>query len=139
MELHLKSLYKIKEEWKKLYSLTPEVSPFLEYETLAIAWKYFYPYYITGRCLPKVAQFIDNGKTVALIPLTVRGDKAQLFGAPNGFNESGALFENAEIFYLNALESFIISSIQLSYSKSMREIHCPNYVLTDVAPLTMLL
>jgi len=97
MELNLRSLYDVKEEWKYFYVNTPEVSPFLEYEALAIAWKYFYPYYITGRCKPKVAQFIESGQIVALIPLTIRGEEAQLFGAPNGFNESGALFENPDI------------------------------------------
>jgi len=98
VELNLKSLYDVKEEWEYLYENTPEVSPFLEYETFVIAWKYFFPYYIIGRCKPKVAQFIKSGQTVALIPLTIRGEESRLFGAPNGFNESGALFENPDIF-----------------------------------------
>jgi len=97
VEVHLRSLRNVKEEWKSLYDLTPEVSPFLEFDAFAIAWKYFYPYYIAGRCRPKVAQFIEEGHTVALVPLTARGEEARLFGAPNGFNESGVLFENPGI------------------------------------------
>lgn len=80
-----------------LYDKMYDVSPFLQYDTFAISWKYFYPYYITGRCMPKIAQFVESGKTVALIPLTVKGKTAQLFGSPNGFNESGALFEDQGI------------------------------------------
>lgn len=97
MELYFKSLYNVKNEWKYLYGVTPEVSPFLQYETFAIAWKYFFPYYITNRYRPEVAQFIESGNIVALIPITVRGKTAQLFGSPNGFNESGALFNNPAI------------------------------------------
>lgn len=97
MNLYLKSLSEVKEEWVHLFEVTPEVSPFLQYDAFAIAWKYFYPYYITGRCRPKIAQFVDAGKTIALIPLTVRINSAQLFGSPNGFNESGVLFENQDI------------------------------------------
>lgn len=99
MNLLFKSLEEVKEEWISLYDITPEVSPFLNYDAFVIAWKYFYPYYITGRCRPKVAQFVDEKRqTVALIPLIVRGKTAQLFGYPNGFNESGVLYKTPDIF-----------------------------------------
>ena len=94
MEIKFTTYHKVQREWELLYSATKEVSPFLHPGAFPIAWHYFYPYYIKDLSRPSVAQFIENGRTVALVPLVVKGKTAQIFGAPNGFNECSMLFES---------------------------------------------
>lgn len=93
-----KSFKSISASWKRLYDITTEVSPFLSYEAMKIAVKYFYPYYITRKCLPLFCVFSENDKVRAIVPLLrYSNGKCQLFGDVNGFNESGILYDSVLI------------------------------------------
>lgn len=93
------SFRKIKAAWGKLYKETPEVSPFLNPEAFAIAYRYFYPYYIANLHLPMFCVFSDAEEVVAIIPLLKGRDSVyRLFGAYNGFNECGFVYrESADL------------------------------------------
>ena len=95
----IKSIAGLEEDWKKLYDSMPEVSPFLEYHAISICKRYFYPYYISNRCAFRLAVIKnENAEIVALIPLLeYKGGRAQLFGFPNGFNESSFVYDRTKI------------------------------------------
>lgn len=69
MEFRLvKSFRRIAKEWNELYSLTPEVSPFLDLSAFRIQRRYFYPYYLKYKCSPRYGIIEENNKIVAIIP-----------------------------------------------------------------------
>lgn len=87
----------IKADWERLYLLTPEVSPFLHPGAFAVAYRYFYPYYLVWRTLPTFAVFADNDKVRAIVPLLKSNGKFRLFGDVNGYNECGLLYDDRAI------------------------------------------
>lgn len=91
------SFRSIKKDWDSLYKITPEVSPFLHPDAMKIAVRYFYPYYIVWNCIPVFVVLRESNDPKAIIPLLrFKGGRYELFGNVNGFNESGALFDNIE-------------------------------------------
>ena len=91
-----RSFSAVREDWARLYDLTPEVSPFLHPETMRIAVRYFYPYYLSAKARPCFMLFNHDGVTRAIIPfLEYRSGKMQLFGYANGFNESGFVYDSS--------------------------------------------
>lgn len=93
-----RSFKSIAEDWERLYVITPEVSPFLARDAMRICIKYFYPYYIIKRCIPIFLLFSERDTIKAIAPmLRYSNGKMELFGFANGFNESGMLFETADI------------------------------------------
>ena len=93
-----KSYNHICNDWARLYSLTPQVSPFLHPEAMRIAYRYFYPYYLTRKALPHFMVFKENEIVRAIIPfMKHRSGLLQLFGDANGFNESGFVFDSTEV------------------------------------------
>lgn len=87
----------VKSDWERLYRLTPEVSPFLHPEAFAIAYRYFYPYYLKWHTLPVFVVCHDEVKARAIVPLLKISGKYRLFGDVNGFNESGLLYDDREV------------------------------------------
>ena len=89
---------RIRDDWARLYDLTPEVSPFLHPDAMHIAYRYFYPYYISRKTLPCFMVFKENGVARAIIPfLKHRSGRLQLFGNVNGFDESGFVYDSVNI------------------------------------------
>lgn len=98
MKLAIKHRFSsVKADWEKLYRLTPEVSPFLHPGAFAIAYRYFYPYYLIWRTVPTFAVFTDDAKVRAIVPLLKTKGKYCLFGDVNGFNECGLLYDDCAI------------------------------------------
>jgi hypothetical protein len=87
----------VKADWERLYKLTPEVSPFMHPGAFAIAYRYFYPYYLIWRTIPTFAVFTDDVKVRAIVPLLKSKGKNRLFGDVNGFNECGILYDDCAI------------------------------------------
>lgn len=89
------SFKKIYLDWKRLYNLESDPSPFFNPGTFKIAYKYFYPYYIQKKCRPCFGVIWKNNEIKAIIPLLKFSyERYQLFGYPNGFNESGILYDS---------------------------------------------
>lgn len=85
----------IETDWIRLYNATPEVSPFFHVSAFKIQLKYFYPYYLKYRCRPCFGVFEKDNTTHAIVPLLrYKGEKYQLWGFPNGINESGILYDS---------------------------------------------
>lgn len=89
-----RSFKRIKKDWEVLYKDTPDVSPFLNPETFGIAYRYFFPYYISNRNIPVFVVFKNNDETVAIVPILKGRDCVyRLLGAFNGFNECGFVYK----------------------------------------------
>lgn len=84
----------IRKEWSRLYSLTPQVSPFLHPVAFDISVKYFFPYYLRYSTYPLFAVVSRGGEIIAIVPLLKSGKSAQLLGNVNGFNECGFVFKD---------------------------------------------
>lgn len=96
MKLSIKRRFSsVEKDWERLYKLTPEVSPFLHPEAFAIAYRYFYPYYLKWRALPIFAVFAYDAGIRAIVPLIKSRGKYRLFGDVNGFNECGFLYDDS--------------------------------------------
>lgn len=92
------SLWPLKEDWERLFKLTPEVSPFLNFEAFRISYLYHWPYYLKNRHLPKICVFTQDNKIRAIIPtIQCRDGIHRLFGIYNGFNECGFLYDDIDI------------------------------------------
>ena len=98
MKLLIKHSYSsIKNDWDRLYKVTPNVSPFLSSRAFFIAYRYFYPYYLLWHALPIFAVFTVDKLVRAIVPLIKYRGKYHLFGDVNGFNECGFLYDDSSI------------------------------------------
>lgn len=96
------SFKKIYNDWNRLYNMIPDPSPFFHPKTFKITLRNFYPYYILHHCIPFFVIFKENQTIRAIIPLLKfinwrKESRIQLFGFPNGFNESDILYDSVEI------------------------------------------
>ena len=87
----------VKNDWDRLYHVTPNVSPFLSSSAFSIAYRYFYPYYLLWHALPIFAVFTVNNLVRGIVPLIKYQGKYHLFGDVNGFNECGFLYDDSSI------------------------------------------
>lgn len=87
----------IRKDWENLYTVTPEVSPFLHPDAMKIAVRYFYPYYLAWKCRPIFAIYTEDDKPKAIIPLLkFLNGSYKLFGNVNGFNECGCVYTDIQ-------------------------------------------
>lgn len=90
-------LQSIEKEYKYLYPLNQNVSPFMEYEFMRISLKYIIPYCLLERFFVIFYIVYHNNIPILIAPIcrSIFGNKNVLFGYFNGFNYCDLIHNNS--------------------------------------------
>lgn len=112
------SIYSIKNEWIELQNKGALNTPFQEYEYVKRAWKLFYPYYLTRKCLAYFYSFYEDGHCVMILPVVhyLISRKAELLLCVNGLNYCDVL----------ALDESYVKLALAMMSKEYDSLRCSN-------------
>lgn len=111
----------IEKEYKLLYPLNPEVSPFLEYEYMKTALKYIIPYCFIERFYIIFYTIYHNDAPILIAPIcrSIFGKKNMLFGYFNGFNYCDLIHNNSDL--VNSAFSFLEKKIGKIHITKLKE------------------
>lgn len=112
------NIYSIKNEWIELQNKGALNTPFQEYEYVKRAWKLFYPYYLTRKCLACFYSFYEDGHCVMILPVVhyLISRKAELLLCVNGLNYCDVL----------ALDESYVKLALAMMSKEYDSLRCSN-------------